>query len=30
MEGKKIRKGILHLFPTPSGKNPPFQVIQFH
>ena len=27
MEGKKIRKGILHLFPTPIGKNPPFQVI---
>ena len=24
---KKIRKGILHLIPTPIGNNPPFQVI---
>ena len=27
MEKKKIRKGILHLIPTPIGNNPPFQVI---
>ena len=27
MEGKKIRKGILHLIPTPIGNNTPFQVI---
>ena len=27
MERKKIRKGILHLFPTPIGNTPPFQVI---
>ena len=24
---KNFRKGILHLIPTPIGKNPPFQVI---
>ena len=27
MEGKKLRKGILHLIPTPIGNSSPFQVI---
>ena len=27
MEGKKLRKGILHLIPTPIGNRSPFQVI---
>tara|TARA_S200000501_G_C20707192_1_gene692294 strand:- start:14 stop:181 length:168 start_codon:yes stop_codon:yes gene_type:complete len=27
MEIQEIRKGILHLIPTPIGNNSPFQVI---